>query len=94
MAFNAKGWAKTSFSVVGSTVHTRHVYDTNDTADVVEGSDYFNPIADFSAVGDCIEAHVDLDGTPDVILYIITAISAGAVTVTPKLKSALYEPAA
>lgn len=55
-------------------------YTTTDSA--VTTANYFDSASDMMNVGDLIIANVDTDGTPATKFYIVTAISAGAVTVT------------
>ena len=54
-------------------------YTTTD-ADVTTAN-YFDNASDMMNVGDLIIANVDTDGTPSTKFYIVTAISAGAVTI-------------
>ncbi|MBL4837660.1 MAG: hypothetical protein JKY34_08775 [Kordiimonadaceae bacterium] len=56
-------------------------YQTDDTAVVVEGANYFDAAQKLLTVGDAIMASMDLDGTPVLKNYIVTAAAAGAVTV-------------
>lgn len=62
-------------------------YATNDADTVVETDGYFDDInGDPLVVGDLIMASVDVDGTPEVKMYIV-AVGGGDVTVTAMLIS-------
>lgn len=54
-------------------------FATNDLATAVEAAGFFNSLADSMAVGDIIFASLDLDGTPQLKNYMVTAISAAKV---------------
>lgn len=56
-------------------------YITNDDAATVEATGYFNSLAKQLSVGDQILCSLDLDGTPQFKAYMVSAISAGVVTV-------------
>lgn len=55
-------------------------YKTEDNA--VTTGDYFNNAADMMNVNDMIVANIDTDGSPSTAFYVVTDITAGAVTVT------------
>jgi hypothetical protein len=63
----------------GSTKSIWH-YATNDADTVVEGSGYFNSAYQNFAEGDLIMASLDVDGTPEVKIYIVSSAT-GATTV-------------
>jgi hypothetical protein len=66
-----------------NSVKSLWMYVTNDTAAAVETTGYFNAnVANFSA-GDQISASLDMDGTPEGRIYLVTAVTATAVTVAP-----------
>lgn len=56
-------------------------YAGNDDTAAVAAAGFFNSIADDAAVGDVICCSLDLDGTPMLRNYMVTAIAAGVVTV-------------
>lgn len=57
-------------------------YASNDDVATVETASFFDDIADEAKVGEIIKARLDLDGTPVLRHYIISAITSGVVTVT------------
>ncbi|TYC65658.1 hypothetical protein FMN63_25070 [Stappia sp. BW2] len=67
-------------SLAGS-VRNIHAYITNDDAAGVETTDYFLTLYDRLKIGDVIFCSLDLDGTPTVRLYVVTASSASSVTI-------------
>lgn len=74
--------AEGSRAAAGGQRNTIFHYSTNDTHAVVIGANYFDPAAAFLQVGDIIMASCDLDGTPTLRQYMVSAISgAGAVTI-------------
>lgn len=56
-------------------------YITNDADTVVETSGYFNTAVDEMKVGDMILCSIDLDGTPEGKIYMVTANNGTAVTI-------------
>lgn len=56
-------------------------YVTNDDAATVQAAGYFNSVAAQFSVGDVIIASLDLDGSPLMKNYVVTAASATAVTI-------------
>lgn len=62
-----------------ASVITLWQFATNDLATAVEAAGFFNGLADSMAVGDVILASMDLDGTPVMKTYTVTAISAAKV---------------
>ncbi len=54
---------------------------TNDTAALVEAANYFDALAAIMPVGSQIFASLDLDGTPVMKHYMVTANTGSAVTV-------------
>ena len=56
-------------------------FKTTDDALTVAGANYFNNAADMMNVNDLIITNVDIDGTPATQFYIVTDITAGAVTI-------------
>ncbi len=79
MAFDIDG-----FGTVGPAAGQNmvHYYRTDDLAATVEAASYFNGISDILRSGDQILASLDMDGTPAIKQYLVSAIAAGAVTVT------------
>lgn len=62
-------------------------YATNDADTVVETDGYFDDIdGDPLGVGDLILASLDVDGTPEVKVYIVS-VGGGDVTIVPMLIS-------
>lgn len=62
-------------------------YATNDADTVVEAGAYFDDIdGDPLKVGDIIIASLDVDGTPEVKIYIVS-VGGGDVTIVPMLIS-------
>jgi hypothetical protein len=57
-------------------------YVTNDTKATIQGAGYFNNASTYFSVGDVINVSGDLDGTPFHTSYVVSAISAGVVTLT------------
>lgn len=55
-------------------------YTTTDNA--VTGAGYLNNASDMLRINDLIIANVDTDGTPATVFYIVTANSAGVVTIS------------
>lgn len=55
---------------------------TTEDAAAVETAGYFNPIAKDAKVGDLIFASLDLDGTPIGKIYMVSANTGTAVSVT------------
>ncbi len=57
-------------------------YATDDAAATVETAGYFNAARSILAVGDSIEAHMAMGGTPVLKFYVVTAVPAtGNVTI-------------
>lgn len=54
---------------------------TDDDAAAVETSGYFNSLAKEFQVGEVISARLDLNGTPQLKFYMVTANTGSAVTV-------------
>ena len=86
MAFDTKGLMREPGGAYVGAGAGRQVgrfrYATEDPASVVEASGYFNPAADQFAIGDVIEACLDLAGTPAGKHYIVTAATATTVTIS------------
>lgn len=55
---------------------------TNDDVATIETGGYFNGLADVMQVGELIKARVDLDGTPVLRHYLVSANNGSAVTIT------------
>jgi hypothetical protein len=55
-------------------------YKTVDSSVTTAG--YYNNAADMMNLNDLIIANIDTDGTPSTVLYSVTGISSGVVTVT------------
>lgn len=81
MAFTPK-----TFSLVNSNpiqeAPNLYVYNTNDDNAAIVTADYFLPDADRLKVNDIILANVDLDGTPNTILYRVSAHTGASITVS------------
>lgn len=79
MAYNNEGLAVIRRSgVIGSgsgSVRSVWAYVTNDAASVVETDGYFDGDATKFTTGDIILASMDVDGTPAVKTYVVTASS-------------------
>ena len=60
---------------------TLYLYQTNDTATQIATAGYFDSLVDQLRVGDVIIAVNDLDGTPAVDVFAVTANDGSAVTV-------------
>lgn len=58
------------------------LYASSDDVATVEAAGFFDDIATEAKVGEIIAARLDLDGTPVLRHYIISAISSGVVTIT------------
>lgn len=72
----------------GGVLSTWHLV-SNDAAAAVEASNYLDDAADALNVGDIIFAALDIDGSPVLKNYIVTAISgAGAVTIAVQTAAA------
>jgi hypothetical protein len=91
MAFDQKGLSRiqstgsvgTGAGSVKSVLH----YATNDDASAVQTSGYFNSAAKILALGDVIIASLDLDGTPVLKNYMVTANTGSAVTIAAQTTS-------
>ena len=57
-------------------------YKATDTTTEIQTAGYFNGVYYRMAVGDFILTNADTDGTPANKIYVVTAISGGAVTVS------------
>ena len=79
MAFDIDGFGTVG---PGAGQNMVHYYRTDDLAATVEAASYFNGISDILRAGDQILASLDMDGAPAIKQYLVSAISAGAVTVT------------
>lgn len=67
---------------LGNVTRSRWWLVTDDVDTVIEAANFFDPIGKKMAVGDIIDASIDMDGTPELKTYMVTAISAAyAVTV-------------
>jgi len=90
MAFSATGLKLTSLGgaigVGENSVKNIYHYATNDVDTVVEADAYFdNALIDDSLnIGDIILASLDVDGTPEVKIYIVS-VGGSDVTVVPML---------
>jgi hypothetical protein len=92
MAYSAAGLKKLGAggsisSGAGSVKNVFH-YATNDAANVVEASNYFNSAVNLfsDGAGDIIIASLDCDGTPATKTYVVVASqSAGTVALTPEV---------
>jgi len=86
MAFDSKSFRSTSTGVAIAAAGARSLrewrYITNDDHATVAAAGYFNSHRGNVGVGDTIVASVDIDGTPQLRLYMFNAVPAsGAVTV-------------
>lgn len=84
MALFLKALARYATSDMGGTNQTHwYKYSTNDTAAEVLAAGYFNDARKYIKAGSVIEAVVDKDGTPDILLILIDTVPAsGNVTVS------------
>lgn len=64
-------------------------YAGNDDYAAVTASNFWDPLATSLAVGTMIHCSLDLDGTPEGVTLMVTAISSGAVTVAAVKATAL-----
>lgn len=86
MAFKLEGFKRlASLGAIGTgagSTRTFCTYHTNDDAAAVEASGYFNGLAPNDLrKGDIIMAGLDIDGTPMLKNYIVTNVTASAVTI-------------
>ena len=71
-----------TITLMGNRQVSWYNYGTNDTAAEVVAAGYWNNARDTVKVGDCVDAIIDVDGTPDRIAFRFTAVpSTGNVTV-------------
>lgn len=91
MAFNSYGFKTLTHigTIAGAagTMRSLHAYVTNDDADAVETSGYFDTVADRIKTGDIVMCSLDLDGTPALQSYVLTNTS-GVITVTLSIATA------
>ncbi|MEL6290006.1 MAG: hypothetical protein AAFQ35_14695 [Pseudomonadota bacterium] len=81
MALNKNHLARTgSWSGPRSTI-SKWGYATDDASAVVEAGNYFLEAHGFLSVGDQIDVSLDLDGTPAMKSYVVTASSQSTVTI-------------
>lgn len=91
MAFDIKGLKR--FDIGGSvgsgegSIKALYHYATNDAAGVVETTGYFNSLVGQVSVGDVVFASLDLDGTPALKNYIVSAVTASVVTIAAQVTS-------
>ena len=83
MAHSKKALSRHATSDLGGTNQTNfYVYSTNSTAAEVLTAGYFNASRPTLKKSDVIHAVVDKDGTPDILMLLVTAVPAtGNVTV-------------
>nr|WP_321457233.1 hypothetical protein [uncultured Cohaesibacter sp.] len=85
MAFSLNGFKRVvSLGAIGTgsgSVKSLCTYHTNDDAASVETAGYFNDLATDLQKGDIIMAGLDIDGTPALKNYIVSAITASTVTI-------------
>lgn len=73
-----------------SSTHSQEMRDwrlvTRDDATTIACSSFFDPLARLMKVGEAIIATLDMDGTPELRVYVVTAIDhEDRVTVVPAL---------
>jgi hypothetical protein len=78
MAFSAAGFTTVSAAKRGQAPSV-YAYKTNDLAIDVDGSGYFNSLADTLEVGDMIYVFADADSTPTYGFCVVLSNSAGVV---------------
>nr|WP_321482716.1 hypothetical protein [uncultured Cohaesibacter sp.] len=85
MAFSLNGFKRVvSVGAIGTgsgSVKSFCTYHTNDDAAAVETAGYFNALASDLQAGDIIMAGLDIDGAPALKNYIVSAVTASAVTI-------------
>nr|WP_321464004.1 hypothetical protein [uncultured Cohaesibacter sp.] len=85
MAFSLNGFKRiVSVGAIGTgsgSVKSLCTYHTNDDAAAVETAGYFNNLAPDLKKGDIILAGLDIDGAPKLKNYIVTAVTATAITI-------------
>lgn len=85
MAFYANGFKTISHTGTpdGTTASMRslHAYVSNDDKAAVIGSNYFLSIYSRLKVGDIILASLDIDGSPVLWIFMVTASSSTSVTI-------------
>lgn len=68
-------------AALAGSVRNFHAYVTNDDAAAVETTDYFLTLYERLKVGDLLVVSLDLDGTPTVRWYVVTASTSATVTI-------------
>lgn len=81
MAFSATGFNTVSAAKRGQAPSV-YAYKTNDLGTDVDGSGYFDDLADTLEVGDMIYIFADADSTPTYGLYVVLSNSAGVVDIS------------
>ncbi len=80
MAYDKSKWARGT-SHANSDIPTLWCYSTTDAESDIEGSGYFNSVADQVVVGDRILIHVDSDGSDTSEFTWVTANDGTTVTI-------------
>ena len=86
MSYDVKGLyriaAGGAIGIGANSVKSTYSYHTNDDAAAVETSGYFNGAAALFSKGDIILAALDIDGTPALRSYVVSANDGATVTIT------------
>lgn len=81
MAFNATGLNLVAGSKAGNAPQI-WTYKSNDLAEDIDGSGYFNSVAGVLKVGDLMYIHADADSTPAFGLAVVTSNTGTVVDIT------------
>lgn len=85
MAFDLKGFRLQDYGgtigIGNTSVVATAQYVTNDDRAAVEGTGYFNAVARQVPKGSVIHCSIDLDGTPELLTYLVSANTGTVVTI-------------
>lgn len=81
MAYSVTGLMLVAGSKAGNAPQV-WTYKSNDLAEDIDGSGYFNDASSILKVGDLMYIHADADSTPAFGLAVVTSNSAGVVDIT------------
>ena len=73
MAFSRSGWGTLGGQAFAGTLPALYVYTTTDAHTVVDGSGYFNDLADTLVVGDMIIVHGATGGTRTITMHAVVS---------------------
>lgn len=82
MAFSSSGLGPLGGQSLAGNVPALYVYTTTDAHTVVDGSGYFNDMANTLKVGDMIIVHGSTGGTRTVTMHIVVSNASGVVDVS------------